>query len=96
MVGAKCDKGTCLQSTCSKADYFNWDRDASSTPPITTYPCVKCVSASEAGDGGAAGKPKDKDDSGCSLGEATAAGGVSLACVVVAVALSSRRRRLWR
>jgi hypothetical protein len=35
--------GTCLDQTCSKIDYANWDRDASSSPPSMTYACVECI-----------------------------------------------------
>jgi hypothetical protein len=35
--------GTCQEGTCSRLDYFNWDRDASAGPPSTTYACMKCV-----------------------------------------------------
>lgn len=45
-VGDSCTyngAGVCQSSTCSKLDYLNWDRDASSSPPTTTYACVKCL-----------------------------------------------------
>jgi hypothetical protein len=35
--------GTCLDQTCSKIDYANWDRDASWPPPSMTYACVECI-----------------------------------------------------
>jgi hypothetical protein len=45
-AGAECTylgPGVCQEGTCSKPDYSKWDRDASSSPPTTTYPCLKCV-----------------------------------------------------
>ena len=45
-AGAECTylgPGVCQEGTCSKLDYSKWDRDASSSPPMTTYPCLKCV-----------------------------------------------------
>jgi hypothetical protein len=50
-VGDSCTyngAGTCQSSTCSKLDYLNWDRDASASPPVTTYACVKCLPAATA------------------------------------------------
>jgi hypothetical protein len=40
------NSGTCQNQTCSKLDYANWDRDASSGPPSTTYACLKCMAGS--------------------------------------------------
>ncbi len=44
-VGSPCDNGSgvCQESTCSRLDYSKWDRDASASPPSTSYSCVKCV-----------------------------------------------------
>jgi hypothetical protein len=35
--------GICQTSSCTKLDYSQWNRDASSGPPSTTYACVKCA-----------------------------------------------------
>jgi hypothetical protein len=35
--------GTCQSQTCGRLDYANWDRDASASPPTTTYACLKCL-----------------------------------------------------
>jgi len=35
--------GTCQNSTCQRIDYANWNRDASSSPPSLSYPCVLCT-----------------------------------------------------
>lgn len=69
--------GTCQNQTCSKSGYYNWDRDASSSPPITSYACVKCIvgtgtttatdtTTNTNPDGGA---PPSKDDGACSIGK---------------------------
>jgi hypothetical protein len=45
-TGAACvynGNGTCQTETCSKLDYANWNRDASSWPPSKTYTCLKCL-----------------------------------------------------
>ena len=45
-AGAACvynGTGTCQNSTCSKLDYANWDRDASASPPSMNYACLKCI-----------------------------------------------------
>ena len=45
-VGDACTyngSGTCRNQTCSKLDYTNWDRDASSGPPTMTYTCLECL-----------------------------------------------------
>lgn len=41
--------GTCQNGTCSKLDYLSWDRDASASPPTTSYACVKCETAAATG-----------------------------------------------
>ncbi len=44
--GAACTyvgAGVCTRSTCARSDYLRWDRDASASPPVTTYDCLKCV-----------------------------------------------------
>ncbi len=38
--------GLCQDGTCGRLDYANWDRDASTSPPSITYPCLKCVTGS--------------------------------------------------
>jgi hypothetical protein len=66
--------GTCQMQTCSKSDYYNWDRDASSSPPITTYDCVKCIVGTTTGTSTATntnadgGTPPSNGDSSCSIG----------------------------
>jgi len=35
--------GTCQDTTCQRLDYAHWDRDASSSPPSASYPCVLCT-----------------------------------------------------
>jgi len=45
-AGAACNyngAGACRSETCTKLDYANWDHDASTSPPSTTYACLKCV-----------------------------------------------------
>jgi len=37
--------GTCQDQTCTKTDYYGWNRDASSEPPTTSYGCRMCVTA---------------------------------------------------
>jgi len=37
--------GTCQYQTCIKLDYANWDRDASMSPPSTTYVCLQCITS---------------------------------------------------
>lgn len=39
-VGAK--NGTCVDATCTRNDYANWDRDATPGPPSKQEPCVVC------------------------------------------------------
>jgi len=56
--------GTCQTQTCGKIDYANWDHDASSMPPSTTYVCLKCMAETYA-DGGT---PPANGDSSCSIG----------------------------
>lgn len=42
--------GRCQVSDgCAKKDLANWDRDASTYPPIVTYSCPKCVPAPDNG-----------------------------------------------
>jgi hypothetical protein len=50
-AGAACTNngpGVCKDSTCSRLDYSKWDRDASSSPPTTTYACLECVNGATA------------------------------------------------
>lgn len=47
-AGSPCENGAggagvCQDSTCSRLDYAHWDRDASASPPSTSYSCLKCV-----------------------------------------------------
>jgi hypothetical protein len=37
--------GTCQDQTCTKLDYYGWNRDASAAPPTTSYDCRMCVTA---------------------------------------------------
>ena len=56
-VGDACTyngSGTCQNQTCSRLDYANWNRDASSGPPSMTYTCLECL-----GGTGPDGGPKD-------------------------------------
>lgn len=55
-LGDQCADGVCADAGCSRLNYAGWDRDASSSPPTYSYPCVKCVEEDE------------KSDGGCSLG----------------------------
>ncbi len=45
-AGAACKidvkNGTCVNATCSRLDYANWDRDATAGPPSKQEPCVLC------------------------------------------------------
>ena len=49
-AGAACTynstAGICQDGTCSRLDYTNWDKDASASPPSTSYACVKCATGS--------------------------------------------------
>lgn len=100
-LGAACSEGTCQNGTCRRTNYAGWNRDASSTPPTTSYACVLCLAAGEAdaaidADGSAGGKAPDKKDTGCTLGAASAGGNTGLACVAAAAALAIRHRRRRR
>ena len=89
-AGAACNyngAGACRSETCTKLDYANWDHDASTSPPSTTYACLKCVP----GEGTATttttttttstttatktddNPPPAKDDGACSVGKSTTA-----------------------
>jgi hypothetical protein len=110
-VGDACiynGSGTCQNQTCSKLDYSNWDRDASSSPPSTTYACVKCVVGTNTDtntntntdtntntntDGGT---PPAKDDGSCSVGRQITAKRIApwlLASAFSILFLFARRRR---
>jgi hypothetical protein len=39
-IGSK--NGTCVNATCTRLDYANWDRDATAGPPSKQEPCVLC------------------------------------------------------
>jgi hypothetical protein len=45
-AGAACKidvkNGTCVNATCTRLDYANWDRDATAGPPSKQEPCVLC------------------------------------------------------
>lgn len=98
--------GTCQAQTCNKLDYANWDRDASSSPPSTTYVCVKCIVGTTTGtmtatntatntnsDGGT---PPSNGDSSCSIGRQGAAKRVApwlMAGAFSLLFLFGRRRR---
>lgn len=59
--------GKCENRTCSRLDYSNWNRDASSSPPSMTYACLWCqVGGTVVSDAGT-DSTEDKN-SGCSLG----------------------------
>ena len=47
--------GTCQTRTCSRLDYAHWDRDASPSPPSTTYACLQCVVGSSTNTGTSSG-----------------------------------------
>ena len=78
-AGAACvylGNGTCQNQTCSKLDYANWDRDASSSPPSASYSCLKCMAGTSTNtstvtntvtntDGGV---PPANDSGTCSIG----------------------------
>ena len=76
-AGAACvynGNGTCQTRTCSKLDYANWDRDASSSPPSTTYACLQCLIGTTTGADTATNTRADggplpsNGDSSCSIG----------------------------
>ncbi|MBN2574895.1 MAG: hypothetical protein JXP73_10055 [Deltaproteobacteria bacterium] len=106
-VGDACvynGSGTCQNQTCSKLDYASWDRDASSSPPSTTYACVKCVvgtptetnTATATNTNADGGEPPSEEDSGCSIGRRTTAKRVVpwlLAATFSLLFLYGRRRR---
>jgi hypothetical protein len=99
--------GTCQNQTCSKLDYANWDRDASSSPPSMTYACVKCIAGTSTDtgtntntatntntDGGA--PPPAKDDGACSIGKQATAKRIApwlLAGAFSLLFVVARRRR---
>ena len=65
--------GTCQDQTCDKADLSHWDHDASSSPPTTSYACLKCIGGTDTNtststvtntDGG----PPANDSGSCSIG----------------------------
>jgi len=107
-VGDSCSdppNGTCQNLTCGKLDYANWNRDASSIPPSTQYPCVRCAAKGSSTDPDAsspspdAGKP-EKDDGGgcdCSLGSSGSAErrwlALGMAALVGALLLRRRQTR---
>jgi len=41
--------GVCRNDTCTRLDYLNWNRDASSSPPTMQYACVRCAAATDGG-----------------------------------------------
>lgn len=88
--------GTCQNQTCSKLDYANWDQDASSSPPSTTYACVKCVVGTSTDTNTDGGTPPSEDDGGCSIGQHSTAKRVVpwlMAATFSLLFLSRRRRR---
>jgi hypothetical protein len=51
-VGDACTNngtGVCQAQTCTRLDYANWNRDASSGPPSMSYACNKCVATTSTG-----------------------------------------------
>jgi hypothetical protein len=105
-AGDRCDTGVCRKSTCSRADYAHWDRDAGGGPPTTQYECLLCQDgsvdsadrdaaghdAADAADAGAA--QTRKKSSGCAAlsSEQTSRAG-ALAFAALAGWLTHRRRR---
>lgn len=99
-AGASCTlgsvAGTCRETTCSRLDYLNWNRDASATPPTVTYACVLCqtTSASDAGNDASTTPPTPASNGGCSVADVgRAVGPWALAAIPLALALRARRRR---
>ncbi len=85
--------GACRQGTCTRVDYMNWNRDASSTPPTVSYDCVRCVTGT-ATDASAAPPAPTSASGGCSVGDlGRAVGPWALAAIPLALVLLGRRRR---
>jgi hypothetical protein len=59
VAGARCDTGACRPSRCTKLDYAHWDRDASSSPPVVEYDCLRCMPGRDAGSGAGGHGTKD-------------------------------------
>jgi hypothetical protein len=109
-VGAACSyygsTGTCQNQTCHHLDYGNWDRDASASPPSTSYACVECLTATDTNtstgtntgtktnaDGG---DSPSKDGGSCSIGKQSSATRVApwlLAAAFSSLFLIGRKRR---
>jgi hypothetical protein len=101
-VGAACSysggTGTCQNQTCHHFDYSNWDRDASTSPPSTSYACVECLTATDTNtntnmDGG---DSPSKDGGSCSIGKQSSATRVApwlLAAAFSSLFLIGRKRR---
>jgi hypothetical protein len=88
--------GTCIATTCSRLDYANWDRDASSSPPVVQYACTLCGTGdagTPSADGGTVPVASDSNK-GCSVGPVgRVAGSFALAAIPLAALLAFRRRR---
>lgn len=100
-AGAACaavSGGICQADTCSRLDYESWDRDASATPPLTTFDCLRCVNPTtgeedsgpptvvDAGTSGGSG--------GCSSAGAASSGLFAIVLAPLAgLALAFRKRR---
>jgi len=82
-AGAACTyngaAGTCESASCNRLDYANWNRDASASPPTTSYACVVCKPGTTTGTLTTTGTatdsgtdPAEKKDTGCQIGGLTA------------------------
>lgn len=99
--------GRCATLKCTRRDYGNWDRDASSSPPEIQVDCVKCVALGAADRDGASTTRVDSgtsepeqstsgtsnDDGGCSVALVRSAGPYGIALVPAAILALARRRR---
>lgn len=86
--------GTCVAQTCSRFDYANWDREASTSPPVVQYACTLCQIGDAGTPGADGGTTPAASNKGCSLGPAgRVAGSFALAAIPLAALLTFRRRR---
>jgi len=68
--------GACAKATCTKADYANWDHDASASPPSVMYDCLKCMAPSDGGtDATASGADSAAAGGGAGTGGSSGMGG---------------------
>jgi hypothetical protein len=99
-IGKACQSdalvGTCEKGMCARADYANWDRDASpQSPPSVTYECLRCIARSAPSGGTGESSAGDRGCS-CAVVGRTAVRAATpwlLALVVPALVHATRRRK---